>query len=727
MARKPKINQRAVERHIKEIAKGYERAARRNPIRVPIQTGATAEGVSLADRDSIESSPILARLLMWLDAQARQHPSQYVDVTLFVEEYQLEDENPTVLALQLERRGLVDIARNLAGTPDVHLTDEGRLAVHQLRNLQKDRAARLRYTMDAFLRWLFDTAGDQAPVDPALFLVTPGSSFAGAAVSPTDLHQALAYLAEHSFMERIGTDPAAVTITPEGVDCILAGESVQDRTRSARSSTKYSDTLASVRNVISGQQQNAADATQDRFTASREVPPPAAQRNLEPVRSQATGDPKAYRRDPYRLPGSNQADVFRATHKATGTTVALKQLHVKSVVGMRAARMKREIEAGNALAGHLHAMPILDHAANYTWFVMPWADSTAEEHREALRDSQQLRVLVDALASVLAKAHRLGWIHRDIKPPNILLLEGQWVVADWGAVRRPPGQTTKVGRTATGIGSAGFSAPELFTNPDQRPQPSGDIYSIGRVIAWALTGDMPLPNKQLLPAPGPWRNIVRAATQEDPSRRPQAISDLIGLIEREFAEIPVEPLERATRLLEQANMGDTDAADAFLALLTDHADDYELYIGLLTKFTARKAGTALAHNLPQAHSVLNALTEHVDGDGTRWVQFAEASVVTIWLHDIAAHAAAKREWDLLEEAMQAMCTWDGSWDQWNARDKISPWLGSLRGDAAATAAAVLRGHLDSAAHFSHLAEDRTCDPRIRQAVRQEGDGETNNA
>lgn len=39
-------------------------------------------------------------------------------------------------------------------------------------------------------------------------------------------------------------------------------------------------------------------------------------------------------------------------------------------------------------------------------------------------------------------------------------------------------------------------------------------------------------------------------------------------------------------------------------------------------------------------------------------------------------------------------------------------------DAAATAAAVLRDYPDSAGHFGHLAEDRTCDPRICQAVRQ---------
>ncbi len=724
MARKPRIDQRAIERHVKDIVKGYERAARRNPIRVPIQTDATAEGVSMAGRDAVEGNPILARLLMWLDDQVQQHPAAYVDVTRFVEEHQLEDdEDPTVLALQLEQRGLVDIARNLAGIPDVHLTDEGRVTVHRLKNLQKNRAARLRYTIDTFLGWLFDIAGDQEPVAPAQFLATPGSFFAGAHASAADLHQALTYLAEHSLIERIDTDPARVAITPEGASCVLAGDSVQDRTRSLRSGTMDTNALPNSQDIIIGQQ-NAAQTAQDRFAAPNETPrtnvqfSAAAQSSHEEVSSLASGDPKAYRRDKFPLPGSTQADVFRATHKTTDITVALKQLHVKSPVGMRAARMKREIEAGKALSGHRHAMPILDHAADHTWFVMPWADSTAEDHREDLKDPQRLRPLVDALTSVLAEAHRLGWVHRDIKPPNILLLEGQWVLADWGTVRRPAGQTTKVDRTRSGIGTEGFSAPELFTNPDQRPQPSSDIYSIGRVIAWALTGDMPLPNKQLLPPPGPWRNIVRAATQEDPSRRPQSVGDLVALIEREHAEIPADPLERAEVLLEQANSGDSGAADTFLTLLTDHTEDFELYVVQLPQLEPRLAAPALGNGLPQGQIVLQALTEHVGGAGTRRVEYVEATQVTLWLQRVAAHAAVEQQWDLMEEAMQAMCTWDGVWDRWDARDAISSWLRSLKDDAVSVAAAVLRDHPDSAEHFSHFADDRTVDPRIRRAVGQ---------
>ncbi|MFE2991426.1 hypothetical protein [Streptomyces sp. NPDC059262] len=60
--------------------------------------------------------------------------------------------------------------------------------------------------------------------------------------------------------------------------------------------------------------------------------------------------------------------------------------------------------------------------------------------------------------------------------------------------------------------------------------------------------------------------------------------------------------------------------------------------------------------------MLRALAEHVDGDDTHLVQFGEAAAVVTWLHGVCAYAAGRNDWDLLEEAAQAMCTWDAVWD-----------------------------------------------------------------
>ncbi|MEU2245028.1 hypothetical protein ABZ572_37225 [Streptomyces sp. NPDC018338] len=229
-----RINQRAIDKHVKEIVKGYERAARRNPIGVPIKTEASAEGGAVPGRDTVEGDPVLARLLTWLDEKTRQNPSHYIDVTEFVEEQQLHDEDAAVLAFELEQRDLVRVARTMGDTPLVHLTDAGRAATHRLRKLRLDRAARLRYTMDAFHRWLFDIAGDQKPINPVLFLATPAAYFAGSEITGAELYEALAHLSQHQLIEHIDTEPPTVAITPQGVSCALTGGSVQNRPHAVR-------------------------------------------------------------------------------------------------------------------------------------------------------------------------------------------------------------------------------------------------------------------------------------------------------------------------------------------------------------------------------------------------------------------------------------------------------------------------------------------------------------
>lgn len=257
MAQSSSSQRRAIEKHVKGIAKEYERAAKRNPIRVPVRTAASTEGAAVPGRDIGEDDPVLDRLLTWLDVRARQNPSRYINVAEFVEEQQLHDEDAAVLAFELEQRDLVKVSRNWGGeAPDVYLTDAGRAAIHRLKKLRLNRAARLRCTMDAFHRWLFDTAGDQKPINPVLFLATPAAYFAGSEITGTELHEALAHLAQHELIEQIDTEPATVAITPQGVNRALTGGSVQDYVNQPRPGATYNTYLPNAKGVIIGEQQH---------------------------------------------------------------------------------------------------------------------------------------------------------------------------------------------------------------------------------------------------------------------------------------------------------------------------------------------------------------------------------------------------------------------------------------------------------------------------------------
>ncbi|MEU1436398.1 hypothetical protein ABZ438_20255 [Streptomyces sp. NPDC005786] len=148
----------------KETKKSLERARRRNPSRVSAQLDATVSAVS--GGEATESSGYLARLLLVLDTRTGGGAS----MKQLEQEFQ---ENLAPLALQLEQRGMVRALRAGSGLYAIHLSDEGLVEVQRLKELQKNRAARLRHSMDTFLRWLFDTAGDHPPVNPELFLATP--------------------------------------------------------------------------------------------------------------------------------------------------------------------------------------------------------------------------------------------------------------------------------------------------------------------------------------------------------------------------------------------------------------------------------------------------------------------------------------------------------------------------------------------------------------------------
>ncbi|MEV6535177.1 restriction endonuclease, SacI family [Streptomyces sp. NPDC051639] len=240
---------------------------------------------------------------------------------------------------------------------------------------------------------------------------------------------------------------------------------------------------------------------------------------------------KNYACDPIPIDGG-QAQVFRARDKTTGSVVALKKL--RTPLERRVARMGREIEVGLFLSGHPHAMPILDHAPDHSWFVMPYAQGTALEYCDDLRNDDALILLMQAVCSVLEVAHEKGYVHRDIKPANILLLDGRWVVADWGIVRRPRGMTTDPQRTKIGValGSAGFAAPELEDDAHSAG-PEADIYSLGQFIGWAITGKRPRANIPLIPDSGAWRAVVEIATRDDPAMRPKSVKEFLEIVARE--------------------------------------------------------------------------------------------------------------------------------------------------------------------------------------------------
>ena len=129
----------------------------------------------------------------------------------------------------------------------------------------------------------------------------------------------------------------------------------------------------------------------------------------------------------------------------------------------------------------------------------------------ALEITRKLALAVEAL-------HRAKLIHRDIKPDNIIFVDGEPRLSDLGLLR--PSECS-----ATLAGTLGFLPPEILSGADEaNNSPSGDVYALGKVFYCAFTGENPgrfphLPPdlgaaacRKLLP-------ILLKACNENPRRR----------------------------------------------------------------------------------------------------------------------------------------------------------------------------------------------------------------
>lgn len=274
-------------------------------------------------------------------------------------------------------------------------------------------------------------------------------------------------------------------------------------------------------------------------------------------------------------------------------------------------RFEREIEVGLRL-DHPHVMPIIDSDAAGLWFTMPIASGHALTPNAAIAPEVLLGHLED-IASGVEAGHAVGFIHRDLKPDNLLIVDGRLVVADWGIARNAPGSTGTGYPTVTGLdyGSWGWAAPEL-SGTAHDAGPAADVFSIGQIIGWVLTGASPNQGIPLLPEGTMWEAVVERCTRHSPDNRPATPSDLLRFVVdtlpiHEYANLLAELYRIADRgelafveKVERRQIGRFRFQEATWypsGKTTNHVRDHEQYFAFLNEFHGE--ATRTFHTEPQ--------------------------------------------------------------------------------------------------------------------------------
>jgi len=246
--------------------------------------------------------------------------------------------------------------------------------------------------------------------------------------------------------------------------------------------------------------------------------------------------------------------VYRAVHLGLNREVAIKILRPDLAGDATQVERLRAEAAMLASLDHPNIVRALDagESNGFPYVVMEFVEGETLRDRlrreGALPEAEALRI-ARALADALERARRMGVVHRDVKPGNVLLTRsGQPKLMDLGLAKGP----IDLGLTQHGatVGTPQYIAPEQAVDP-RKADTRSDIYALGATLYAMLTGRPPFDGhtlaeiltKVLYEVPTPVRALVPAVSPEtgylvermmlrDPSLRYRTPAQVVADIDR---------------------------------------------------------------------------------------------------------------------------------------------------------------------------------------------------
>jgi len=197
----------------------------------------------------------------------------------------------------------------------------------------------------------------------------------------------------------------------------------------------------------------------------------------------------------------NTSQVWEVTQQATSRQLAMKLLLPESHRSFSHKQsLKHEFKVGNSME---HPVFLTYHKVevdrDYGFFLMDYFRGTNLKVMMAsdrVKIHARLNKLIEQLCLGLAAMHDKGWLHRDIKPDNILLNKGSEVrLIDFSLSSRQSSAVTRMfaGKSKSIQGTRTYIAPETIRK--QRPTIQTDIYSLGVTLYQVLAGNPPFAGK----------------------------------------------------------------------------------------------------------------------------------------------------------------------------------------------------------------------------------------
>lgn len=243
------------------------------------------------------------------------------------------------------------------------------------------------------------------------------------------------------------------------------------------------------------------------------------------------------------------ASVYRARDQGNDREVALKVLDSESCSHEGRARLEREAQVLRGI-DHPHLVKVLDLVVSDEICLLAMELLKGRTLHAALVEQpifslRRVKQIARQIASGIGEAHRHGFVHRDLKPPNIMLVgEGaneSVKLLDFGVAKTMIGhEHQRLTQPGFVLGSPRWMAPEqILDRPDVGP--AADLYALGALMYRMISG-RPVFEGQLLDV-----------FEQHLTRKPQPLTEaglLWPLIEALLAKAPAARPESAESVVE---------------------------------------------------------------------------------------------------------------------------------------------------------------------------------
>lgn len=257
-----------------------------------------------------------------------------------------------------------------------------------------------------------------------------------------------------------------------------------------------------------------------------------------------------------KLGEGGMGEVWLAEHALLKRPCAMKFIRPELAANpATAARFVREVQAVTGLS-HVNTVRVYDYGRadeGSFYFVMEYLDGPTLE--ELVREGGPLSLgrtvyLLRQVCGALAEAHAAGLVHRDLKPGNVIVatLGGQRDVAkllDFGLVHDLSAVAgERLTQTGMVLGTPAYMSPEQAAG-ESTVDARGDVYSLGAVAFFALTGRPPFEGNTM-------GQVLSAHRTEPPppltALRPDMPPDLAAVVARCLAKDPRDRFQSAGEL-----------------------------------------------------------------------------------------------------------------------------------------------------------------------------------